>query len=554
MQLQYLRNELYQINCSVFCVGSYIKKTIDDNGQVKERWVSLVFKNISDKNIIAIEGIIYNYNTFHDLIGKTPFKLIEITELSPTEIFGETIFFKVDNDAVEFEIKVKRIKYDSNKVDSYNDILFDKLNTTNDLMNLKEKNYVLKKLFNDIDYVMDLEIKESYYHCICGQMNKIQNQKCINCKIEKERYIEVLNSQNVMKIINLDSNEFYNNIFKDTKFSFELNDIEIEVLINVKGYKSIIKSISDEINKFEKLDDAIIDRLNEVYNLSSKFKETLELLNTLQESIDLRKKEQKRIERTNRLAKEKAEKLLKDLKLKQKFNNLNDEINRNDIVKAFQMIPKDNCDLLDSNNEFICNFKKTYNILNYNELKKTLNSFTYIFIYRLNEEISKSKLETKNYINFSNLVKRLLIPKKIVYSAKIVLFQIVYVLIKFFIITIHKDYYIKVDNYNVKFQNINTEHLSNIDNKATILDEVTEVIDVLVQGFTIGFILVFFHLPILLGIFNIMGDWLNSIALICIVLFIRGIFYLFQDDKIIKIRVKNINLPEYNVKILKNNK
>ena len=108
---KYVRNKSYQINSPLLHVGTYINKLKDINGELLERKASVVIKNIDNKDIIAVQGKIINFNPFSEEIGETPFIHMEIDDFKPGSLFGENCFFEVHKNAVDFKVKIERITF-----------------------------------------------------------------------------------------------------------------------------------------------------------------------------------------------------------------------------------------------------------------------------------------------------------------------------------------------------------------------------------------------------------------------------------------------------------
>lgn len=292
MQPQYLRNQLYQKNSPLFHVGSYMKKTLDENDHVSSRLLSLVFKNISEKEVIAIQGIIHNYSPFNEKLTEIPFTLIEISSLKPGMLYGETVFFNVHQEAVIFKIEIKRITFQGFETHSVESNEFEILEKTNEYDLAKEKKYVLDKHNPGYDYINDLNIGETHYFCVCGSMNQLQNNKCIYCHTHKETYVKLFNFNHIKEVIESDTKDFHDSLFQNSELSFEMTDEDIEKNIKAYGHQELVKKIEDELHKFEKLNDIIKTKVNENKDYSSLFVKLIDKIETKNQGIEVLKKEE----------------------------------------------------------------------------------------------------------------------------------------------------------------------------------------------------------------------------------------------------------------------
>lgn len=261
MQPQYLRNDIYQNQSPLFHVGSYMKKTLDDNDQVSERLLSLVFKNISNKEVIAIQGIIHNYNPFNESLGETPFTLIEIPTFKPGTLYGETVFFKVHNEAVLFKVELKRITYHGFETQNLELETYEKIESPEVVDQLNKKEYILNKYQQGIDYIRDLKIGESYYHCVCGAMNHLDNARCIQCQAPKETYLKLFKEENIEKEIESDALAFEQSLFQQSGLSLDMTDEAIEKQVTSHGYEKVVNKVKEEKERYQNLNEVIKNKV-----------------------------------------------------------------------------------------------------------------------------------------------------------------------------------------------------------------------------------------------------------------------------------------------------
>jgi hypothetical protein len=355
MQPQYLRNEFYQKKSPLFHVGSYMKKTLDENDQVSERLLSLVFKNISEKHIIAIQGVIHNFNPFNESLIETPFTLIEIPNFKPGTLFGETVYFKVHPEAVIFKIEIKRVTYTGFETETFEDNSYEKIERPLEPSNVIEKQYIFNKFNQGFEYIQDIKIEDAYYQCVCGTMNHIKNSVCIECRAPKETYIKIFKEEHIKKIISEDADLYVESVFKDSVVSFDMNEETIEKLIQTRGNTHIIEIVQKEKERFQELDGvirpkvdntihiALFDRLMQKIDKVNK-----EIENKKQEELIKKKQEEKIEAEFNK--KELAEKILKENILinKNTFDLFKKEIEKGDFNIAKETRNKISTNLLSS--------------------------------------------------------------------------------------------------------------------------------------------------------------------------------------------------------------
>ena len=370
MQPQYLRNDVYQNQSPLFHVGSYMKKTLDNNDQVSERLLSLVFKNISNKEVIAIQGIIHNYNPFNESLGETPFTLIEIPTFKPGTLYGETVFFKVHNEAVLFKVELKRITYHGFETQNLELETYEKIERQEVVDQLNKKEYILNKYQQGIDYIRDLKIGKSYYHCVCGAMNHLDNVTCIQCQASKETYLKRFKEENIEKEIESDALAFQQSLFQQSGLSLDMTDEAIEKQVASHGYEKVVNKVKEEKERYQKLNEVIKNKVP--YFI---------LFDTLISKIE---SIQKRIEKTKEEELRKEKKIQKDKKLS----------------KIIQLISKD----IESGS-----FK--ININNYNEdlvnLKDDLKRLKFLYFFS-SKNLDMIKIKLMEYIDSGEGIKRII--------------------------------------------------------------------------------------------------------------------------------------------------
>jgi hypothetical protein len=265
---QYLRNEFYQKKSPLFHVGSYMKKTLDENDQVSERLLSMVFKNISEKHIIAIQGVIHNFNPFNESLIETPFTLIEIPNFKPGTLFGETVYFKVHPAAVIFKIEIKRVTYTGFETETFEDNSYEKIERPLEPSNVLEKQYIFNKFNQGFEYIQDIKIEDAYYQCVCGTMNHIKNSVCIECRAPKETYIKIFKEEHIKKIISEDADLYVESVFKDSVVSFDMNEETIEKLIQSRGNTHIIEIVQKEKERYQRIDNVIRPKVDNTIHIA----------------------------------------------------------------------------------------------------------------------------------------------------------------------------------------------------------------------------------------------------------------------------------------------
>lgn len=262
MQPQYLRNDLYQNHSPLFHVGSYIKKTLDHNDQVSERLLSLVFKNISTKEVIAIQGVIHNYNPFNEKLEETQFTLIEIPSFKPGTLHGETVFFKVHNEAVLFKVELKRVTYQGFETQNLVLGTYETIERPEEIDNFDKKSWMLHQINNNLDYVRDLTVGKTHYHCVCGAMNQIENIKCIQCLNSKEFYEESMRMNYIDLKLDDKARAYMDSMFISTGLMVEMDGSSIEVQLSSHGIDKLNQQIQNELNKFKRQDLVVQEAIN----------------------------------------------------------------------------------------------------------------------------------------------------------------------------------------------------------------------------------------------------------------------------------------------------
>lgn len=266
MEKTYLQNKLFQVHCPIIHVGSYIKKSLDINGLVQERHVSLVFKNIGNRNIFAFKGNVRYFGSFNEELGFSEIKLIEIKDFSPGKIYGENIFFKTHPEAVNFKIEINLITYEDFDLEEINNFEYSIIKEKDIFEYPEEKNYILMQHFNR-EYIQDLYEDNYFYHCVCGALNYVNNQICVNCKESKLTFKEKFENEMIKKIIHDDLNELKNDLFKGTSLSFNITDEELHNVRYSKSFETTLYEINQVKNKYVTLMNLTNNNLNDDSNL-----------------------------------------------------------------------------------------------------------------------------------------------------------------------------------------------------------------------------------------------------------------------------------------------
>ena len=266
MEKTYLQNKLFQVHCPIIHVGSYMKKSLDINGLIQERNVSLVFKNIGNRNIFAFKGNVHYFGSFNEELGFSEFKLIEIKDFNPGKIYGENIFFKAHPDAVNFKVEINLITYQDFDLEEINNLEYSMIKEKDIFEYPEEKNYILMQYFNR-EYIQDLYEDNYFYNCVCGALNYVNNQICVNCKESKLTYKAKFENEMIKKIIHEDLNELKNDLFKGTSLSFNITDKELYNVLYFKSFESTLNQINQVKNKYVTLMNLTKHNLNDDINL-----------------------------------------------------------------------------------------------------------------------------------------------------------------------------------------------------------------------------------------------------------------------------------------------
>lgn len=308
MQFPYIKNEIYQLSSPVFHVGSYIKKNLDSNGQIKDRMISIVFKNISEIQIEAIEGLIHSFNSFNEALSIDSFNQIEIPNFTPGSLYGDLLFFNVNKDAVSFKVEIKRIKYFNQDIQIYNENSFYNFVKEDVVENMDLKKFILNKLDSNIEYSNDLYQDEFLYRCICGSINLKSNSNCYHCKISKDTYEKLLTDEKMNLILKEDVQSFLNDrLFVKYKY-FDLYENEIREFLSKSNTKNLVKEIKSIQKNYDILSPVIKNKINEEINIKKSGDALIKRIESVESQLLSEKKEKEELARINnkKLAKLKA--------------------------------------------------------------------------------------------------------------------------------------------------------------------------------------------------------------------------------------------------------
>lgn len=383
MKPQYLRNEFYQKKSPLFHVGSYMKKTLDENDQVSERLLSMVFKNISEKHVIAIQGVIHNFNPFNESLTETPFTVIEIPNFKPGTLYGETVYFKVHKEAVIFKIEIKRVTYTGFETETFEDNTYDNIERSLDPTNEVEKQYILDKFNQGYEYIQDIKIEETYYHCVCGTMNHIKNSACIECKAPKESYIKIFKEEKIKQLISDDADLYVKSVFKNSVITFDIDDIVIDKLIHSRGKSYITEVVQKEKQRYENIHSVIKPYVNQNNIDLGLFDRLTQRIDKINQAIE-KKKQREHEENLIKVREEKRQDIIKKIKkdidygyfvldldwLIKEFNDLENDLK---IIKVFY-------EFKSTNKENIVSYvkEKSMNIFDSNRFRNNILFLTCI--------------------------------------------------------------------------------------------------------------------------------------------------------------------------------
>jgi hypothetical protein len=286
MQTQYIRNTLYQDQAPLYHIGSYLKKSTDHNNQVSERFLSMVFKNISMKEVIAIQGIIHNYNPFNEKLEETTFTLIDIPSLKPGTLFGETVFFKVQKEAMIFKVELKRITYKGFETQNLDLSTYETIENSDQIDYFEKKTWVLHQINKDFDYLTDLKISNNHYQCVCGEINLLTNEKCNQCQISKEKYQEIFEDSSTNSIIEECINRTLFELFSKSEINLDTNENEIYDFVKNNGLKKTLELVYEEKEKINQLDSYIKNEITKKRNLEHELNELTSKIIRINESIN----------------------------------------------------------------------------------------------------------------------------------------------------------------------------------------------------------------------------------------------------------------------------
>lgn len=184
--------------------------TADVFVQDNQAKVLIGFKNCCYGTIKAIKILAKGYNSFSENVivdGKDSFIiLIQDLSIHPLESAANVISDLPDNEIRKVQCTIQQICYEDGSIvnaDAPNVIEYEVEclqmvgSEFDDEISEKEQLKCLQKTRrNAICYPKDIE---QGWVCICGQLNKVQNKKCICCGAEKDEVFDYYNKENVLK-------------------------------------------------------------------------------------------------------------------------------------------------------------------------------------------------------------------------------------------------------------------------------------------------------------------------------------------------------------------
>lgn len=178
--------QVYEFDSPIYLVETaIIKDTVDNQILLRN-----TMRNVTNEKIIAVMLNIIMKDIFGELVcgtdGKSCFQYIyQDISFGKGELFGNKIAINLPETVRKVEVTVEKVVLESGVVWKSTKKNFAQLQKQKEIhepdvfMNMVEKEMGVQSLF----YYME---NDTCWQCTCGQPNKIESTKCINCGLDKQ--------------------------------------------------------------------------------------------------------------------------------------------------------------------------------------------------------------------------------------------------------------------------------------------------------------------------------------------------------------------------------
>ncbi|HBG3257182.1 TPA: hypothetical protein KP562_001366 [Clostridioides difficile] len=177
-----------------------LKGAITKDNATGNLLLQLKMCNISDKEIKSAYFTIECFNDAGDLIDNNLKYVYQDINIKPHECLGDDIAIKInDNKTRAINIILEQVVFSDDKVHKYEreeGLIIPKLDKI-ELLNI-ELLEELKKDYEEYDFQYEIKympniIEKKAWSCCCGKINKLEKDKCDNCKRSKILQIKKIN-------------------------------------------------------------------------------------------------------------------------------------------------------------------------------------------------------------------------------------------------------------------------------------------------------------------------------------------------------------------------
>lgn len=250
----YRKSERFQLNLPISPVGYYFYDF--QSKAEKKRKASLIFRNISTKDVTAFKGYFLAYDAFKNRIGKFDFAITELQRIEKGEEIGLESLIDVPINSSFLDIFLETIVIDNEVKNVETNELHDSTVETEQIMDFQKK--YLNLISPNVNYKIKAKFYDKSYLCSCGSHNYSTNRNCWNCELPN----------NILKSLNLIDNPEHQEILLDYKRNLE----------PILDHLSVITSQIHKANSSRDLKRIKLPNKNKVNYLEEEIKKLIKVM------------------------------------------------------------------------------------------------------------------------------------------------------------------------------------------------------------------------------------------------------------------------------------